>query len=106
MRRYSGFRVAAPRSHSAKWPFSSKKGHLRTTPEMAKLTLKPLVRKTSSLKPGTRNVDSAGQLQRATAVSELPYAEAILPSGLFLQKKAALCDLENGTPRSGDPART
>jgi hypothetical protein len=39
---YSGFRVAVLRSRSAKWPFSSRKGHLRTTLEMATLTLKPL----------------------------------------------------------------
>jgi hypothetical protein len=33
---------------------------------------------------------------RLTAVSELLYAEAIRPSGLFLQEKATLPDSGNG----------
>jgi nitrous oxidase accessory protein NosD len=37
--------------------------------------------------------ESARNLQRFL---QLPYAEAIPPSGLFLQEKATLCDLENG----------
>jgi hypothetical protein len=77
---YSGSRIGVPRSREAKWRFPWNWLH------------KWLCNKGTALAGPQR----AHKMRGFTEVSELPYAEAILPSGLFLQEKATLCDLENG----------